>query len=178
MNNFPKLLLLVVSTFCLLLLSATSRGQGTITVKGQVVDKATGNPLDEASIQIKGSKAGTTTDANGNYSINASGNAILIFSTVGYENVEMAVNGRTVINISLEVSNKGLSEVVVVGYGTQKRENITGAVGVIHSSSLSDRPTSSPANLLQGLSPGLTVSTQGSYPGASSNIKIRESSTW
>ena len=178
MNNFPKFFLLVACTCCLLLLSATSRGQGTITVKGKVTDQATGNPLAEASIQIKGSKAGTTTDANGDYSINIPGKAILIFSSVGYENVEMSVNGRTVINISLEVSTKGLSEVVVVGYGTQKKENVTGAVGVIHSTSLSDRPTSSPANLLQGLSPGLTVSTQGSYPGASSNIKIRESSTW
>lgn len=171
-------MLLVASTCCLLLLSAISQGQGTIIVKGNVTDQATGKPLVDASIQIKGSKAGTTTDANGNYSINVPEKGILIFSSVGYENVEMPVNGKTVINISLEVSTKGLSEVVVVGYGTQKKENITGAVGVIHSTSLTDRPTSSPANLLQGLSPGLTVSTQGSYPGASSNIKIRESSTW
>jgi TonB-linked SusC/RagA family outer membrane protein len=178
MKNFPKFLLLLASTCCFLLLSVTSLAQETITVKGKVTDQATGNALSDASIQIKGSKAGTTTDADGNYSINVSGKATLIFSSVGYENVEMPVNGRTAIDASLEVSTKGLSEVVVVGYGTQKKENITGAVGVIHSNSLANRPTSSPANLLQGLSPGLTVSTQGSFPGASSNIKIRESSTW
>lgn len=178
MKNFPKFLLLLASTCCFLLLSVTSLAQETITVKGKVTDQATGNPLSDASIQIKGSKAGTTTDADGNYSINVSRKATLIFSSVGYENLEMPVNGRTVMDVFLEVSTKGLSEVVVVGYGTQKKENITGAVGVIHSSSLANRPTSSPANLLQGLSPGLTVATQGSFPGASSNIKIRESSTW
>ena len=132
MKNFPKFLLLLASTCCLLLLSATSRGQGTIIVKGKVADQATGNPLSDASIQIKGSKAGTTTDADGNYSINVSRKATLIFSSVGYENLEMPVNGRTVMDVFLEVSTKGLSEVVVVGYGTQKKENITGAVGVIH----------------------------------------------
>ena len=149
-----------------------------VIVKGKVTDKATGQPLSGVSIQIKGSNSGTTTDADGNYSINVPGKATLIVSSVDHKEVEIAVNGQTVINISLEASTTGLNEVVVVGYGTQKKENVTGAIGVIQSSSLSDRPTSSPANLLQGLSPGVTVMTQGSYPGASANIKIRETSTW
>ncbi|MEO8416409.1 MAG: TonB-dependent receptor [Ginsengibacter sp.] len=146
-------------------------------IKGTVKD-AKGNPLEGVSVIVKGTQKGTSTGTDGTFNINADAGDVLEFSMVGYKLIQVTVGSSTIINIRLEVQETAGSEIVVVGYGTQKKENLTGAVGVIHSASLADRPTSSPANLLQGLSPGLTVSTQGSYPGASANVKIRESATW
>jgi len=146
-------------------------------ISGIVVDEK-GQPLTAASVTLKGTTKGAQTDARGHFSINAEEGDTLEVSLVGYKTIRLRVIAGTLMTVKLVSTAADLSDIIVVGYGTTKKENLTGAVGVIHSSSLADRPTSSPANLLQGLSPGLTVTTQGSYPGASANIKIRETSTW
>jgi TonB-linked SusC/RagA family outer membrane protein len=147
-----------------------------IIVKGKVTDKSTGSPLTGVSIQIKGSNAGTSTDANGNYSIECPEKATLIVSSVGYNNVEIPVNGQGVINISLEVSTKGLDAVVLVGYGSQKKVDVTGAIDVVDPSVLSKTTASSPLTALQGHAPGAYITTSGA-PGASPSIIIRGLST-
>ena len=97
-----------------------------ILVKGKVVDRSTGKPLAGASIQIKGSTAGTSTDANGNYSINVPANATLVVTSIGYESVEIAVNGQTELNINLQPSATGLNEVVVTALGIKRQERELG----------------------------------------------------
>lgn len=156
----------------------TSLNVSPVKISGQVFD--TKNiPLAGVTISVKGSQAIAISDASGKFNIEVpDGNATLVFSFVGYVKKELQVTPGTPMLVKMEADVSGLSEIVVVAYGTQKKENLTGAIGVIKSSALENRPTSSPANLLQGLSPGVTVTTQGSYPGASANIKIRESSTW
>ncbi|MCO5946535.1 TonB-dependent receptor [Mucilaginibacter sp. RT5R15] len=148
-----------------------------INIKGTVVDDK-GKFLPGASVKVKGTNLGVITNAQGEFEIkNVPDDAILMVSFVGYVTREISVKEDIGV-IKLVAAPSVLTEIVVVGYGTQKKENLTGAVGVIKSESLSDRPTTSPANLLQGLAAGMTVTTQGNYPGASANIKIRETSTW
>jgi len=172
-----KLLQLVFMLLAILLFNTSGIAQRKIS--GVIEDAKTNMPLEGATISVKNSKISAISKADGQFQIDVpAGNVTLNVSFVGYRTEKMPITENENIVIRLQPDSVGLNEVVVVGYGTQKKENLTGAVGVIHSSSLSDRPTSSPANLLQGLSPGLTVTTQGSYPGASANIKIREASTW
>lgn len=144
-----------------------------IIVKGQVTDKATGKPLAGASIQIKGSTAGTTTDGNGNYSINVPGKATLAISSIGYDNIEIPVNGRSVINIPMQVSTTGLNEVVVVGYGTQKKVDLTGSIATVTSEKLDSRPLTNLGDGLEGLIPNLNVNLQNGQPGTSATFNIR-----
>ena len=146
-----------------------------IVVKGKVTDRATGKPLTGASIEIKGSSFGTTTDASGNYSINAPDKATLIVSSVGYDNVEIPVNGRTEINISLQSSTTGLNDVVVVGYGTEKKKDLTGAISTVNGDAIiADRPITSVGEALQGQIPGLTTTPSSDpKPGASYSFNIR-----
>jgi len=146
-----------------------------ILVKGKVTDKSNGQPLAGVSIQIKGSTAGTSTDANGNYALNVPNNTTLVLSFVSYDKVEMPVNGQTEINITLQPSTAGLSDVVVVGYGTQKKVNLTGAVATIGSKDLANRPVTSVSNALQGTMSGVTVtaSASGQPGGDQATIRIR-----
>lgn len=147
-----------------------------------ITGKVTGDkdePLSGVSVQVKGSSKATTTAVDGTFSINVeASDKVLVFSFVGMNTQEVAIAGKTNIQVKLQLIDNSLNEIVVVGYGTQKKKNVTGAVAVISAKDFGDRPTSSPANLLQGLTAGLTVTTRGSYPGAGANIKIRESSTW
>lgn len=144
--------------------------------------KVTGDkdePLSGVTVQVKGTPKATTTSTDGSFSINVAPNDnMLVFSFIGMVTQEVKIDGKFSVQVKLQLVDNSMNEVVVVGYSTQRRANVTGAVGVISSKGFSDRPTSSPANLLQGLTPGITVTTQGSYPGAGANIKIRESSTW
>lgn len=150
-----------------------------IIVKGKVTDNATGLPLAGVSVQIKGSNAGTTTDANGDFSINVPEKATLVISSIGHDNVEMPVNGRSVINISMQVSTTGLNEVVVVGYATQSRRNLTSAVATVSGDELNKRVATSPETLLQGQLPGLQVTQGSGEPGnEGTQLLIRGVSTF
>lgn len=144
-----------------------------VLVKGKVTDQASGKPLAGVSIQQKGSNVGTTTDANGNYSISVPDKAILVISSVGYISVEMPVNGRDVINVSLQVSTQGLDEVVVTGYMTQRKADLTGAVSVVSQKELSkSHGVSNIMQSLQGVVPGMHITTDGS-PVGNAGIQIR-----
>jgi TonB-dependent starch-binding outer membrane protein SusC len=143
-----------------------------LTVSGQVLDEAKA-PLPGVNIVIKGTTNGTTTDADGKYSVKvAGGNAILIFSFIGYVTQEVAVGNQNVINISLVSDVSTLNEIVVVGYGEQKRGSVTGAVSSVNSKEISALAVPSVAAALQGRVPGVLVTNNGG-PGTSAIVRIR-----
>lgn len=143
-----------------------------IPVQGSVSDSA-GNPLIGVSVQIKGTNKGTVTDTHGHYEIEAPDDATLVFSYVGYQTKEVELNGREAVNVSLSAANTGLNEVVVVGYGTQKKASLTGAVSTVSGSELSHIPTSALSNTLAGRIPGAQIVNSSGFVGANSSILIR-----
>lgn len=123
--------------FTLLLLFSVHFGTlaQNVSVSGQVLD-ATGFSLPGVNIIVAGTSTGTITDIDGNYSIEAPGDAVLLFNYVGFKSQEIPVNGRPLINVVLEEDLLSLSEVVVVGYGTQRREAVTGSVATVRGDQL------------------------------------------
>jgi TonB-linked SusC/RagA family outer membrane protein len=140
-------------------------------ITGRVTDSA-GTPIAGVSVRIKGSNAGTSTDANGAFSINVPDNAVLIFSSVGYATQEVAVAGQTTINVSLQPANTQLDQVIVVGYGTQRKIDVTGSVANIKGEEISKQASVNPISALQGKVAGVQITNSGA-PGASPEIRIR-----
>lgn len=163
-----------ISTLILLLFSlgATAFGQ-TITVTGHVSAEDMTDPLPGVNILIRGTDTGTITDVDGSYSIDVPADSTLVFSFLGYETQEVPVNGRREINITLAADVASLSEVVVVGYGTQRREAVTGSVASIGGREIQDVPSSNVSQALQGRLAGVEISQVSSKPGASTQIRIR-----
>ena len=169
-NCLPRLLLL----FFPLLLPAVLLAQ-SITVKGTVRDQLKNEPLAGVTVQVKGSPGGTTTDSLGRYSITAPNRkAILSFQYVGYVAQEQSVNRSGALDITLAASTASMNEVVVVGYGTQKRRDITGSVVSLDHQRLEDMPNTNFAQALEGALPGVSVTTSGGgAEGENVNILIR-----
>jgi len=144
-----------------------------ITITGRITDGNEGLP--GVTVLEKGTSNGTVTDTNGNFSLNVNGAAsVLVVSFIGYATQEVAVNNRTTVNIQLAPDAKSLEEVVVVGYGTQKKENLTGAVSTVSAEAIQNRPISNVATGLQGVAPGLNVTRTTGAPGDEGiNIQIR-----
>lgn len=152
--------------FLLLCVCAFAQEQ---TVSGRITDANDNSPLPGASIVLKGTTVGTTTDANGSYSIVVDDpNTILVFSFIGYTSQEFPVSGRTRIDVSLTPDVQALEEVVVIGYGTQKRKDVTGAVAHIDAETLETEATSNLTSMLRGAIPGLAVSLNTSPKGIGS----------
>jgi len=142
-------------------------------IRGRVTS-TTGEPLEGVSITVKGTTNGTTTDADGRFAINASENGTLVVSFVGFATQEVAIKGLTELNIQLVESGMGeLEDVVVVGYGTRKKSDLTGAVGTVRSESLQERPAASLNQNLSGRVTGVNVSSNSGRPGGRANIRIR-----
>ena len=127
-----------------------------VKVTGKIVDEID-QPIIGATVKIKGANEGTTTDINGVFSMNVPDNAVLVITYLGYDAQEIPVNGRTSINVKLQPSSQHLSEVVVVGYGTQKRADVTGSVATVNLEAMKNSPNTNMAQLLQGTAPGLNV---------------------
>ncbi|MEZ4901287.1 MAG: SusC/RagA family TonB-linked outer membrane protein [Spirosomataceae bacterium] len=148
-------------------------------VTGKVFDEK-GESLIGATVTIKGSNRGTTTDSNGDFTIMAPSNeSILVFSYIGYESQEIRVGNQSNFSITLQPDSKALEEVLVVGYGTQKKVNLTGAIDVVKGEALINRPTATLSQALQGKVSGVNFST-GSFgfePGAALGIQIRGQGT-
>lgn len=148
-------------------------GQSQKTVYGRVTDAANSG-LPGVSVVVKGTTVGTITDMNGNFSIpNVSNDAVLQFSFVGMKMQEIAVDGKSVVDIVMTEDAIGIDEVVAIGYGTVKKSDLTGAVGVIKTESLDQQLNSNVANAIQGKLAGVTVENQGGAPGADMMIQIR-----
>src|SRR5680860_727153 len=140
-------------------------------VSGTVIDFQ-GVPLAGANILEKGTTNGTQTDFDGNFSLEVGEDAVLVVSYIGFATKEVNVDGQSNISISMDENAAGLDEVIVVGYGTQSRAKVTGAISTVPTDQLAQRPVTNTANALQGEVPGLTVFNSGGAPGVE-DVKIR-----
>ncbi|MGB4400296.1 MAG: TonB-dependent receptor [Daejeonella sp.] len=144
-----------------------------IVVTGQVIDTK-GETLPGVSVKLKGTTIGATTDLEGRYTITVPDNlSILVFTFIGYVTQEVTVNNRISINVKLEEANTSLEEVIVVGYGTQRRKDLTGAISSIKAEDLVKVATPSFTSAIQGKVPGVYVSQTSGAPGGSSSVRIR-----
>jgi TonB-linked SusC/RagA family outer membrane protein len=173
-----KSLLLKGRTLCLLLCIMVSSLVVTAQTKhtGKIIGSDDKLPVVGASIRIKGTNTGAVTDVNGDFSISVSNGSVLVVSYIGYQTKEVTVQGDQPISIVLSVVNNSLNEVVVTGYQTQRKKDISGSVVAVDMSAAKVTPVSSAENLLQGQAAGVTVVTQGS-PGAAGQVYIRGIST-
>lgn len=147
------------------------------TITGKVTD-AKNAPMEGVSVTIKGTKRGVTTGAGGTYSIpNVPENATLVFSSTGYEDKEVAVRGTSPINVSLTETVTGLNDVVVVGYGTRTKKDLTGAVAQVKATQLENENPRSVQDMLRGNAPGLDVGFDASTKGSSASLQIRGKGT-
>ena len=129
-----------------------------VNVKGTVKDASTGEAIPFASIQVKGTSTGASTDVNGDYTISVSSRATLVFSSIGYESAEIAVNGRTAIDVALNPDTEALENAIVVGYGSAKKVgNLVGSVSTVKSDIVKNAPSASALDNLQGQVAGLSV---------------------
>ncbi|MDB5118344.1 MAG: TonB-dependent receptor [Mucilaginibacter sp.] len=169
--NKKQLLLQLLFCPLLLLLSVTAFAQAPIT--GKVTDEK-GFPISGTNITVKGTTIGTSSDINGDYSLSINvRNAVLVFSGIGFVKQEITVNNRRVINVILIADDKLLNEVVVVGYGTQRRRDITGSVASVKGDEFKDQPITNPISALQGRIAGVNVIESSGAPDASPSIVIR-----
>ena len=142
-------------------------------ITGTVTDAATGEAVPFASLMVKGTLNGTSADAEGNYTINAPSDGVLVFSAVGYVTVEEQINGRAVINVVFDPDTEALDETIVVAYGTAKKSSFTGSAGTVGSSNLAKRSVSNVSKALEGMVAGITVTSGSGQPGSSAGITIR-----
>ncbi|WP_028667653.1 SusC/RagA family TonB-linked outer membrane protein [Runella zeae] len=144
------------------------------TIKGRVTDAANNEPLVGCSVVVKGTQRGTNTDINGNYSIVVNDdNAVLVFGFIGYEKQEITVGGRTTIDVSIKSSASDLAQVVVIGYGSATKKDMTGSVKSIKSTDFNKGIINSPEQLLQGKVAGVNVTSASGEPGGAQGITIR-----
>ena len=144
----------------------------TIPVKGSVKDAA-GKPLAGATVLIKGTKTSAQTDTNGNFSLSAAQNAVLVISYIGYRTQEFELNGQSILNVRIEELSKDLNEVIVVGYQSQKRSDITGAVSIVNVSDVAKQPIGFADQALQGKAAGVRITQATGQPGDGIAIRIR-----
>lgn len=162
--------MLLVSTFMLIGSNLYAQER---TVSGRVIEVSTNEGLPGAAVVVKGTTTGTVTDFDGNFKLSISGNnTILVFSFVGYKTQEIVVGNLSTINTSMEEDISQLSEIVVVGYGTQESKDVTGVVATVSSKDFNKGAIASPENLISGKVAGVSV-TQSTEPGGGANIVIR-----
>ena len=147
-----------------------------IAVSGKVTGAA-GEPLPGVSVTIKGTQTGTTTDAQGNYSLTVPDeNVVLVFSYVGLTSQELRVGTQTTLNVTMIASTQAMDEVVVIGYGTASKRDLTGSIVTVKAKEIADRPSANPLSLLQGKVTGLSVVNSG-RPGVEPDVRIRGTNT-
>ncbi|MDO7845497.1 TonB-dependent receptor [Hymenobacter sp. M29] len=155
---------------------ATTRAVQDIPVSGRVTS-GTGEPLPGVTVLVKGTSIGTATDTNGNFSLSVPEGSTLVFSSVGFARQEIPVGSTTTFNIQLKDDAQSLKEVVVVGYGTQSRQELTTAVSSVGAAAIARQPVAGFDQALQGQAPGVQVTAPSGAPGAGINIRIRGNAT-
>lgn len=151
----------------------SQKHQADRTIKGTIKDDE-GNELPGVNIMLKGSQQGTVSGVDGNYEINIpDDNATLVFSFVGYINQEIVVGTRTRLDVTLKPDTKALEEIVVIGYGTARKSDLTGAVASVKAEQLMERPAPSLNQAMAGRMPGVQVNTNSGRPGGRTNVRIR-----
>lgn len=162
----------LIMVFFLLLSSMAGRAQNAIT--GTITGENDGLPIPGVNIVIKGTANGTITDLKGEYSISVSASdSILIFSSIGYQTEEIPIGNKATIDVVMKQDVKSLEEVVVVGYGTQKKDDLTGAVSVVEGDAISQANAPTIGQALQGRASGVAITNNSGQPGSQTSIKIR-----
>ena len=191
LNNFPtvvlqlyklpqefkkKFLMRISFTFFLLItvFIHVSQALPPLTVSGKITSQ-NGESLNGVSVKLKGTSSGTSTDVDGKYSIKIpTGIGTLVFSSIGFTTQEIDINGRAIINVTMSPESKALNDVVVVGYGSQKKINLTGSVSTVNKDLIEKREVTQASQLLQGAASGVTVTQSSGQPGNDqTNITIR-----
>ncbi len=173
--KWQKLPFLIVAVF----LFALNVQAQEVTIRGKVIGADDKSPLVGVSVVVEGTTIGMATNLDGDYTIKApSPNASLVFSFIGYQTQKVKVGSRTRIDISLSPDLQNLEEVVVVGYGTQKKRDVTGAITSVDEKSIERRQAVNVFDALQGVAPGVQISSVSGAPGASSSILVRGASTF
>jgi TonB-linked SusC/RagA family outer membrane protein len=167
-----KLLSKVLLSGIMLLLSIQIFAQDR-TVSGKVTSSEDGLGIPGASVAVKGTSKGTSTDADGNYKITVGNSAILVFTAVGTNAQEVSVGTKTQVNVALSADTKSLQEVVVVGYGTQKKSQLTGAISSVTAKQITEMPITNLGQAMQGRVAGVDVAQSGSKPGTVPRVLIR-----
>ena len=161
-------------TAVMVMLCAGVLSAQNLTITGVVTDAETGAPVSFASVIVKGTTTGVSTDIDGNYSITAPSNAILQFSFMGYETAEIPVNGQAIINVTLNADAEVLEDAIVVGYGTAKKiSSVVGSAASVSGSKLADRPAANAADALQGMVAGMQVLSSTGEPMSTVSMRIR-----
>ena len=165
-----------VLTLCVaFLLAGAGMSAQNIKVTGTVTDASNGDPLIGAAVVVKGTTNGTSTDLDGRFELNAPSGAILEFSCIGYANRELPASAA--MNVALDVDSRFLDEVVVTGYMTEKKSDLTGSVAVVKMKEVADIPTGNVMTALQGRVAGMNVSTDGTPGGTRTSSLIRGTTT-
>lgn len=169
----------ILMTIFVMLMYSTIFGQQNLTVTGKISDSLSNSGIAVVSISVKGnSKAGTTTDANGNFKITVPNNAVLVISSLNYAAKEIPVQNRSFLNISLSQKSSELNEVVVIGYGERKKKDVTGAISTVSSKDIEKSTAISPELALQGKAAGVFVESGGGDPQARPLVRIRGVNTF
>jgi TonB-linked SusC/RagA family outer membrane protein len=165
--------------FSLSFLSISLSAQQTIKVAGRVVDNQTKAPLAGVSISVKGNnKVGAITTEDGIYSLNASSDAVLVITSLGYTDLEVPVNNQTLLNVSLNSKSTQLSDVVVIGYGTRQKKDLTGSVATTLAKDIEKSTASTPEMAMQGRMAGVLVNTPSGNPNDRVTVRIRGVNTF
>lgn len=175
--NFSKLVkpILMGLAACVFVISSQAQNK---TISGTVKDAKDGSPLAAASVVVKGSKLGTQTGADGSFKISVPSSAsTLVISSVGFGNQEISISGKSFVEVSLSATNDQLNEVVVIGYGTARKKDLTGSVVSVQAKNFNQGAIMAPDQLLQNKVAGLEVTNTSGQPGAASTIQIRGTSS-
>lgn len=143
------------------------------TVSGTIISQDDNTPIPGVNIIVKGTTNGTVTDVNGSYTISTDEGATLVFSSIGYTSQEVVVSGQSEVNISLAADTKYLSEVVVIGYGSQRKRDITSAVSNVNMEDIGNVPATNVTRLIQGQAPGVVVRQRDGTPGGQFEVRVR-----
>jgi len=146
-------------------------------VSGTVTDASSGQTLPGVTILVKGTTTGTTTDIDGNYKLTVNPGAVLVFSYIGFQSQELAVQPGTTVNVALAVALADLEEFVVIGYGVQKKDDATGSVAAISAEEFNRGSITSPTDLITGKIAGVQITTGGGAPGEGATVRIRGGSS-
>ncbi|WP_207535249.1 SusC/RagA family TonB-linked outer membrane protein [Desertivirga arenae] len=172
-RSYWLLLILILNA-----VSFRSNGQGTVTVTGVVTSAADKGTLPGVSVKVKGASTGATTNEKGVFSLRVPNlQATLVFSYIGFKQKEVNLAGKNTVNVALEEESKSLNEVVIVGYGTTRKKDLTGSVAVVGARDFQKGNMTSPEQLIAGKVPGVAITSNSGQPGAGSTIRIRGGSS-
>ena len=171
MKGIKSLISILLITVC------ASLNAQNITVRGTVTDASNGDPVPGASVIISGTTNGVVTDVSGNYTISAPSDGVLIFSSIGYETMQVPIRSNRTLNVELSPSSEFLDETIVVAYGTAKKSSYSGSASMVRSDELAQKPVASVEQALQGKVAGLQVTSASGQPGAATTFRIRGTGT-